>query len=164
MVHQPIFKKSNDLEIRHSYLFSATRIKSIEVCVGSQDPLLIALLVGTCAIHNSIQWIYRYNPNLHLLHDSLFVCLFVCMIPPYFFACLHVFIFFFFFVVWFLSCLFALFGVLVCLFACGGWSMHPTSKRQAKGHWSVNFRSLAPPKVHPFLSLPLEPSLVTFLD
>ena len=110
MVHQPIFKKSNDLEIRHSYLFSATRIKSIEVCAGSQDPLLIALLVGTCAIHNSIQWIYRYNPNLHLLHDSLFVCLFVCMIPPYFFACLHVFIFFFF------SCL--VFVMLVCFVWC----------------------------------------------
>ena len=149
MVHQPIFKKSNDLETRHSYLFSATRIKSIGVRAGSypfiytkpHDPLLIDLLVGTCAVHNSIQWIYGHNPNLHLLHMSL--CLFVSMIPPYLFACLHVFISWF---VWFLSSMFALFGVLVCLFACGGWNMHPTSKRQVKGHWSVNFRSLAPSK------------------
>ena len=124
MVHQPIFKKSNDLETRHSYLFSATRIKSIGVRAGSypfiytkpHDPLLIDLLVGTCAVHNSIQWIYGHNPNLHLLHMSL--CLFVSMIPPYLFACLHVFISWLF--GFCRACLLCLVFLFVCLHVADG--------------------------------------------
>lgn len=130
---------------------SRVRFRGIYTHPYTQNPrpTFRSLLVDTCVFRNLIQWIYWHNPNLHLLHMSL--CLFTSMFSSL--CCLFV-----------CHVLLVLCDVLFLYIACGGWSMHPTSKRQAKGHWSVNFRSLAPPKVHPFLSLPLEPSLVTFLD
>ena len=92
-------------------------------------PTFRSLLVDTCVFHNLIQWIYWHNPNLHLLHMSL--CLFTSMFSSL--CCLFV-----------CHVLLVLCDVLFLYIACGGWSMHPTSKRQAKGHWSVNIRGLAP--------------------
>ena len=68
------------------------------------DPLWGASLVGMCVVRNSIKWIYWYNPNLHLLHISIyfpFVWLFISMVS---FFCL-------------LACL----PISLCLFACFVW-------------------------------------------
>ena len=66
----------------------------------SRDPLLEALLVGTCVIHNSIQWIYghgiqtyicplrrEYSLHLFAFSHALFVYVFVHMF--YLFVCFH---------------------------------------------------------------------------
>ena len=86
------------------------------------------------------------------IYTCLFVCLFNSMLSP---LCLPVSMFPFIFLLAYLCVYLFVFlpCVLVRLFACGGWSMHPTSKRQAKWHRSVDFRSLAPQEVHPLLRL-----------
>ena len=124
----------------------------VQVCTHpytrNLKPLLGALLAGTCVVRNSIQWIYRHNPNLHLfiwVHTYLFVYLFVCfcLLASLSFMCLL-----------YVLCLPSLvFACLHVCFAYGGRSTCLTSKKQTKGHRLVYFRRLTLREVHYFLSL-----------
>ena len=76
-------------------------------------------LFSTCVICNLIQWIYNHNPNLHLLHMSIYVSLFLCLLACFlFFVCL-------------LACIpisLCLFCVCVCVggvcLCCMWWMKH----------------------------------------
>ena len=93
-----------------------------------------------CVVCNSIQWIYRHNPNLHLLHMSpyislhLFVCLLASLSYIYLLYVLCLLAFYACFLVWCLR---------VC-FAYGGWSMCLTSKKQANGAQISIFQGFNP--------------------
>ena len=78
-------------------------------CTKPQDPLLGVLLVGTCFVHNSIQWIYKHNPYICYIWVYMSLCLFACF---YFFVCLFV-----------CFAYISLFGVLFVCVAYGGWSI-----------------------------------------
>ena len=104
-----------------------------------------------CVVCNSIQWIYRHNPNLHLLHMSpyislhLFVCLLAC------FLILHILVICTLFAC--LLCLFAQFGacVFVLHMVDGACALLLRSKQM--GHRLVYFRGLTLREVHYFLRL-----------
>ena len=74
----------------------------LSIYTKSWDPLLGALLIDKCVILNSIQWIYRHHPNLHLWRLFVYASLFVCLI-----ACFLLFV-----------CLLACFHLFFCLLTC----------------------------------------------
>ena len=74
----------------------------LSIYTKSRDPLLGALLIDKCVVLNSIQWIYRHRPNLHLWRLSIYASLFVCLI-----ACFLLFV-----------CLLACFHLFFCLLTC----------------------------------------------
>ena len=111
-------------------------------------------------ICNSIQWIYNHNPNPHLLHMSICVSLFLCLLACFlFFVCL-------------LACipislclLLLLFFLLCCVCVCGVclccmWWIKYAPYFQATIKKGIDQQILGDQpfhEVHSFLPFPLEP-------